>query len=54
MISNVTDADDRVGSFEIEANTVFAIDVVVSANKEQGKNKYSELNTTVFKRNVDT
>ena len=54
VISNVTEADDRVNSFEIEANTVFAIDVVVSANKEQGKNKYSELNTTVFKRNADT
>lgn len=54
VISNVTEADDRVNNFDIEANTVFAIDIVVSANKEQGKNKYSELNTTVFKRNADT
>lgn len=29
------------------------MDVVVSANPEQGKNKYSELRTTVFKKNPD-
>ena len=53
VISNVSDAEDRVQAFDVEANHVFALDIVVSKTKESSKNKYTEIKTTVFKRNPD-
>lgn len=53
VISNVNNSDDKVHTFDIESNTVFALDVVVSGNKEEGKNKYSEMKTTVYKKDPE-
>lgn len=53
VIGITNEGEDRVSTFDIEANKVFALDVVVSADKEMGKNKYSEIRTSVFKRNQD-
>ena len=45
--------DCKVDSFKFEANEIFGLDVVVSANQSEGKTKESEARITVYKRNID-
>ena len=45
--------EQKVEQFNISANDIFAIDVVVSANPEEGKSKEAEQRVTVYKRNID-
>lgn len=47
------DPQHRVNETELKINQVFVLDVIVSANSNEGKTKESELRTTVFKRNID-
>ena len=47
------DPEHRVNKTELQINQVFVLDVIVSANPDEGKTKESELRTTVFKRNID-
>lgn len=44
---------NKVAQIKFETEDVFALDVYVTANGEEGKTKESELRTTVFKRNID-
>lgn len=52
-IGTTADPEQRVNESELKINQVFSLDVLVSANAEEGKSKESELRTTVFKRNID-
>lgn len=45
--------EHKVDSFKIKPYDIFAIDVTLSSNSEEGKTKESELRTSVFKRNID-
>ena len=47
-------SDQKVNDYEIKVNDVFAIDVYVTANPEEGKTKESELRTTIFKQIPDS
>ena len=47
-------SDQKVNDYELKVNDVFAIDVYVTANAEDGKTKESELRTTVFKQIPDS
>ena len=53
VIINKESVDQKVDAYEIKVNDVFAVDVIVSGNAEEGKTKESELRTTIFKRNID-
>ena len=47
-------SESRVNHYELKVNDVFAIDVYVTANPEEGKTKESELRTTIFKQIPDS
>lgn len=45
--------ENKVDTFKFEANEIFGLDVVISANQSEGKTKESEARITVYKRNID-
>ena len=47
-------SDAKVNDYEFKINDVFAFDVFVSANPEEGKTKESEARTTIFKQIPDS
>lgn len=46
-------AEQKVANYEFKVNDVFALDVFVTANSEEGRTKESELRTTIFKQIPD-
>lgn len=47
-------SDAKVNDYEFKINDVFALDVFVTANPEEGRTKESEARTTIFKQIPDS
>ena len=45
--------DNKVQTYELKQEDIFALEIFVSANETEGKAKESEFRTTVFKKNID-